>query len=96
MEGTGGDEVEEAGAAVELGEEDGGIGLGVGAADPLQARPDGAARAAALAEDAAAVAAHSSLSAPTSAYRQGENPEWNKNTYIHTRVVVEGSKRELR
>jgi hypothetical protein len=56
--GAGGDEVDEACAAVELGEEDGGVALRVGAADPLQARPDGAVVAAPLAKHAAPVAAH--------------------------------------
>ena len=59
--GAGGDEVDEAGAAVELGEEDGGVALRVGAADPLQAWPDGAGVAAPLAQHAAAVAAHPHL-----------------------------------
>jgi len=55
---AGGDEVDEACAAVELGEEDGGVALRVGAADPLQARPDGAVVAAPLAKHAAPVATH--------------------------------------
>jgi hypothetical protein len=53
-----GDEVDEAGAAVELREEDGGVALCVWAADPLQARPDGAVVAAPLPQHAAPVAAH--------------------------------------
>ena len=56
--GAGGDEVDEACAAVELGEEDGGVALRVGAADPLQARPDGAVVAAPLPKHAAPIAAH--------------------------------------
>lgn len=39
MRRAGIDEVHEAGAAVELGEEDGGVGLWFGALDPLQTRP---------------------------------------------------------
>lgn len=58
MLGAGGDEVDEAGAAVELGEEDGGVGLRIGAANPLQAGADGAVVAAPLAQHAAPVAAH--------------------------------------
>lgn len=56
--GSGVDEVHEAGAAVEFGEEDGGVCLGLGGFDPLEAGPDAAVVAAALAEDAATVAAH--------------------------------------
>ena len=52
------DEVHEAGSAVELGEENGGIGLGLGALDPLEAGADAAVLAAALAEDSAPIAAH--------------------------------------
>lgn len=56
--GGGADEVHEAGPAVELGEEHGGVGLGVGRLDPLEAGAYVAGVAAALAEHAAAVAAH--------------------------------------
>ena len=42
MFGAGGDEVDEAGAAVELGEEDGGMALCFGAFDPLQTRSNAA------------------------------------------------------
>jgi hypothetical protein len=56
--GASGDEVDEAGAAVKLGEEDGGVALRVGVADPLQARTDGAVVAAPLPQHAAPVAAH--------------------------------------
>lgn len=56
--GAGVDKVHEAGAAIELGEEDGGLGLCFGALDPLEAGSDGAAVAAPLPEDPAAVAAH--------------------------------------
>lgn len=62
--GSRGEEVEQPGAAVELGEEDGGVGLRVGALDPLQARPDGAALAAPLAQHTAPVAAHPHLRRP--------------------------------
>lgn len=58
MAGGGIDEVEEAGAAVEFGKEDGGVGLRLGAADPLEAGADAAVVGAALAEHPAAVAAH--------------------------------------
>jgi len=53
--GEGGDE---AGAAEELGDEDGGVGLRLRAVDPLDAGPEHAGVAAALAQHAAAVAAH--------------------------------------
>uniref|UniRef100_A0A804Q4T7 Uncharacterized protein n=1 Tax=Zea mays TaxID=4577 RepID=A0A804Q4T7_MAIZE len=59
--GRGGQQVEQPRAAVELGEEDGGVCLRLGAVDPLQAGADGAGVAAALAQDAAAVAAHPHL-----------------------------------
>lgn len=52
------DEVHEAGAAVELGEENSGIGLGLGAFDPLKAWLDATAVAAAFPEDSASVATH--------------------------------------
>jgi hypothetical protein len=42
----------------ELCDEDGGVGLWLGAVDPLDARPEHAGVAAALAQDAAPVAAH--------------------------------------
>ena len=58
MLGAGVDEVEKARAAVELGEEDGGVGLRFGAPDPLKAGPDGAVIAAALAKDSASIATH--------------------------------------
>jgi hypothetical protein len=53
--GEGGDQ---AGAAEELGDEDGGVGLRLRAVDPLDAGPEHAGVAAALAQHAAAVAAH--------------------------------------
>lgn len=56
--GAGVDEVDEAGAAVELGEEDGGIGLRLGTLDPQQAWADAAALAASLSQNSATVAAH--------------------------------------
>ena len=52
------DEVYEASAAVELGEEDGGVGLGVRGLDPLKARPDIASFTAPLSEHPATIAAH--------------------------------------
>nr|GMD00065.1 hypothetical protein TorRG33x02_097470 [Ipomoea batatas] len=52
------DEVEEAGAAVEFGEEDGGVGLGVGGFDPLEARLNGAFFTATFPENPASVTAH--------------------------------------
>lgn len=55
---TGVDEVHETGTAVELGKEDGGVGLGLGVLDPLKTRPDAAVLAAPLAEHPASVAAH--------------------------------------
>jgi hypothetical protein len=55
--GEGGDE---AGAAEELGDEDGGVGLRLRAVDPVDAGAEHAGVAAALAQDAAAVAAHRS------------------------------------
>jgi hypothetical protein len=56
--GDGGEEGHEAGAAEELGDEDGGVALRLGAVDPLQARPQHARVAAPLAKHAAPVAAH--------------------------------------
>ena len=58
MRGTGVDEVDEAGTAVELGEEDGGVCLGFGAPYPLKARADGAAIAAPFPEDPTPIATH--------------------------------------
>lgn len=57
MFGAGIDEVKEAGAAVKFGEENGSVRLGLRALDPLQAGPDGAALAASLAKDSAAITA---------------------------------------
>jgi len=54
----GGDEGEEARAAEELGDEDGGVALRVGGVDPLQAGAQHAGLAAALAQHPAPVAAH--------------------------------------
>lgn len=56
--GAGVDEVHEAGAAVELGEENGGVCLGLGTLNPLQARPDAAILAAAFAEYSASITTH--------------------------------------
>lgn len=58
MFGAGVDEVHESGAAVELGEENGGVCLGFRALNPLQARPDAAIFAAALSEYSASITAH--------------------------------------
>ena len=54
----GGDEGEEARAAEELGDEDGGVALRVGGVDPLEAGAQHAGLAAALAQHPAPVAAH--------------------------------------
>ncbi|GMN37864.1 hypothetical protein TIFTF001_007170 [Ficus carica] len=48
----------EASAAEELGDEDGGVGLGLRGVDPLQALAEHAIVAAALSENPAAIAAH--------------------------------------
>lgn len=58
MFGAGVDEVDKSSAAVELGQEDGGVGLRLGALDPLKARPDAAVLTASLSEDPASVTAH--------------------------------------
>jgi hypothetical protein len=58
MLGAGIDEVNEASATIELGEEDGGVGLGLGGFDPLKAGSDGTTVAAAFAEDSAAITTH--------------------------------------
>ena len=58
--GEGGDEAR---AAEELGDEDGGVGLRLRAVDPLDAGPEHAGVAAPLAQDAAPVAAHLSIPA---------------------------------
>lgn len=62
MERDGGEGGDEAGAAEELGDEDGGVGLRLRAVDPLDARPQHARVAAPLPQHAAPVAAHLSLS----------------------------------
>lgn len=49
MFGSGIDEVNEAGSAIELGKENSGVGLGLGGSDPLETGSDGAALAAAFA-----------------------------------------------
>lgn len=54
-----GEEVEEGGAAVELGQKVGGVALRVGVWDPLKARPYDAVFATPLAKDTAAIAARS-------------------------------------
>lgn len=56
--GAGVDEVHESSTAVELGQEDGGICLRLGAFDPLETWPYTAVFAAALAEDSASITAH--------------------------------------
>lgn len=56
--GTGIDEIDEAGAAVEFGEKKSGVGLTLGAFNPQKARSDGAVFAAAFAQDAASIAAY--------------------------------------
>lgn len=58
MVGSGVDEVHKAGAAVELGEENGGIGLGLGALDPLKAWPNATVFTTPFAEYSASIAAH--------------------------------------
>lgn len=57
--GTGIDEVDESGAAIELGQEHGGIGLGIGRLDPLKARPYRAVVATPFTKNPTTVAAHS-------------------------------------
>ena len=52
------DEVEKAGAAVELGEEDGGVGLGFRGFDPFKAGSDGAGLVTTFPEDSASIATH--------------------------------------
>lgn len=52
------DEVDEASAAIELGQEESGIGLRIRGFDPLKARSNGAVIAATFAQDPAAIAAH--------------------------------------
>lgn len=68
--GAGIDEIDEAGPAVEFGEEHGGVGLRHGGLDPLEARPDGAIFGAAFPEDSAPIAAHSD--SPSQSYRERE------------------------
>lgn len=58
MVGAGVEEVDEAGAAVELGEEDGGVSLWVGILDPLKTGPYGAVLAAPFAQHPAPITAH--------------------------------------
>jgi hypothetical protein len=59
------DEVEQPRAAVELGEEDGGVGLRVGGVDPIKTGADGAGVGAGLAKNAATVAAKPPHPSPT-------------------------------
>lgn len=56
---TGLKEIKETSTAIELGEEEGGVGLGVRRFDPVKARPNDAVMSAAFAEDPAAIAAQS-------------------------------------
>lgn len=58
MFGAGVDEIHESGAAIELGKEDSGVGLGLGALDPLQTRPYTTILAAPLSKYPASIAAH--------------------------------------
>lgn len=55
MLGASVDEVNEPGAAIELGKENGGVGLGFGVFDPLKAGSNGAAVAAAFPKDSATI-----------------------------------------
>ncbi|PON54278.1 hypothetical protein PanWU01x14_196680 [Parasponia andersonii] len=59
--GDGGDEGHEVAAAEELGEKQGGVALGLGGLDPVQARPQYARLAAPFSEHSATVAAHDSF-----------------------------------
>jgi hypothetical protein len=52
------DEIHEASAAVELGKENSSVGLGLGALDPLQTRPDTAILTAPFAQHSASITAH--------------------------------------
>lgn len=56
--GDGREKGHEAGAAEELGDEDGGVGLGLRALDPVQTRPEDARVAATFSKHTAPVAAH--------------------------------------
>lgn len=56
---SGGDEVEEAGAAVELGEENGGVGLRIRRRYPFKAWPNYTLIAATFSENSTPIAAHS-------------------------------------
>lgn len=58
MVGAGIDEVKEASSAVEFGEEESSVGLGLRGFDPLKTGSDGAALTAAFAKNSASVAAH--------------------------------------
>jgi hypothetical protein len=62
--GAGVDEIQEAGAAIELGEEDSGVSLGLGALDPVQARSNAAALAASFPQHSASIATHPHLCYP--------------------------------
>lgn len=57
--GGGGDEVEEAGAAVEFGEKNGGVGLSIGRGNPLKTRSNYTVIAATFAKDSTTIATHS-------------------------------------
>jgi hypothetical protein len=71
--GDGGDEGEQSGAAEELGDEDGGVALGLGGVDPLETRAQHAGLAAALAQHPATVAAHTLAYEPTTAVSEKKN-----------------------
>lgn len=70
MLGASVDKVGESCAAVELGKEDGGVGLRFGALDPLQAGADGAPIAAAFPQDSTSIAAHPHLALTTHMLQQ--------------------------
>lgn len=58
MVGAGIDQVNEASSAVEFGEEESGVGLGLRGFDPLKTGSDGAALAAAFTKNTASITAH--------------------------------------
>ena len=58
IEGDGGEEGHESGAAEELGDEDGGVALGFRSVDPLQRRPQDAVLTAPLSKNSTSIATH--------------------------------------
>lgn len=58
MLGSGFNEVDKAGAAIEFGEKESSIGLGIGRFDPIKARFDGAIITATFSKDPTAIATH--------------------------------------